>query len=156
MNEPVFAGVARELVLAHAVAAIVLVGSATHHAWVALGLLRRSFRIRLARTYATINAIAYVATVALGALAYPTFRDHVRSHFLDEQSPWASRLFELKEDVATLGLPLVIAAWALSRSLDAREDHRMLPGYVAMVLFVTAAVWFNVTAGLLVTMVKGV
>jgi len=142
-------------VLLHALLAIVLVGAATHHALVALGFLRGEFRTRLSRTYAATTALTYLASVALGALSYPTFRTHVRA-YLDAANPWAARLFEMKEDLATIGVPLVIGTWILSRVIDPREDRLLLPGYVAMVLATTAIVWFNVTAGLMITMIKGV
>jgi hypothetical protein len=152
--QPILASFARELVLVHAIVAFVLVGAVTHHAIVALDMLRGSFRARLTRVYAKTTAVCYVATMALGALAYPTFRVHARA-YLDADAPWASALFEAKEDVATIALPLVLATWIVARSIDPRQDRRHLPGYVAMVLFSAGAVWFELTSGLLVTMVRG-
>ncbi len=147
MGETVFAGLARELVLVHALAAMVLVGATTHHALVAIGYLRGSFRVRLGRVYAAVTLVTYALVMGLGALAYPTFRDHVRE---------PPTMFEIKEDLASLAIPAVIAGGWGSRTLDPHRDRRLLPGYVAMVLFTTGAVWFNVSAGLLVTMIRGV
>jgi hypothetical protein len=146
VGHPVFAGLARELVLVHALAAIVLMGATTHHALVAIGYLRGSFRVRLGRVYATTTLVTYAIVMALGAASYPSFR--VRGP--------APAMFEIKEDLATLAIPAVIAVWWWSRTLDPARERRFLPGYLAMVLFTTGAVWFNVTAGLLVTMARGV
>lgn len=150
------ASMARELVILHTLVAIVLVGAVSHHAIVALRFLRGEYRVRLARIYAATTAVTYLATLALGALAYPTFRVDVRAGYLDAHAPWASWLFERKEDLATLGVPAVIGVWLLARALEPRQDRLLLPGYVALVLLTTGIVWFDLTAGLLITMVKGV
>jgi hypothetical protein len=146
--------IARGLVLLHAVGALILVGAATHHALVALGYLRGSFRARLGRIYAATIAVTYAATLTLGAWAYPTYRVHARP-LLEASAPWAATLFEIKEDVATLTLPLAITTWLLSRTMDPREDGHLVPPYVVMVLLTTGAIWFELTSGLLITMVKG-
>src|SRR5688572_29580211 len=99
---------ARLLVVLHAAAAIVLIGASTHHALIAIGYLRRSYRVRLARIYAAVVLVAYAATFALGAMAYPTYRYRVRGLYLDWYEVWASNLFDIKENFAALGFPAVI------------------------------------------------
>jgi hypothetical protein len=147
---------ARFLVLLHAAAAIVLVGSSTHHLLVALGYTSRERRVRLGRIYALVGACAYAVTFGLGALAYPTYRYHVRGLYLDRHAVWASNLFDMKENFAALGLPLVVGALVLSRVMDPAEDHALRRGYLVMVGLVAFIVWFNVVAGLLVTMARSV
>jgi hypothetical protein len=147
---------ARPLLLLHAAAAIVLIGATTHHALITIGTLRGRARPELARIYAATSAVAYAVTFALGALVYPTYRYHVRGLYLDRHAPWASNLFDIKENFASIGLPLVIGALVLSRVMDYKADRPMLVGYTVMVLGTAAIVWFDVIAGLLVTMVKGV
>ena len=156
MPEVVLENQARFLVLLHAAGAIVLVGASTHHFLVSLGYLRRRYQIRLGRIYAGIVVIAYVATLALGALAYPTFRYHVRGLYLDRHEVWASNLFEMKENLAVVGLPLAVGAWLMSRVMNPAEDRHARVRYAALVLAQTAIVWFNVVSGLLITMVRGV
>ena len=155
MSEPAFSSFARELVLLHTLAAIVLVGAVTHHAVIALRILRGEQRTRVARVHAATSAAAYAATLLLGALAYPAFRV-VRARYLDVHASWASSLFELKEDLAAVGAVAALGAWLLARVIDARHDRELLPGYVALALIATGTVWFDVTSGLLVTMVKSV
>jgi hypothetical protein len=146
---------ARLLVLLHAAAAIVLIGSSTHHLIIALASGRGRYRVRLARLYALVGACAYGVTFALGALAYPTYRYHVRGLYLDRNAEWASNLFDIKENFAAIGLPLVVGALVMSRVVDAREDHALRRGYVVMVALVAFVVWFSVVSGLVITLVKG-
>jgi len=150
------AGIARLLVVLHAVAAIVLVGAATHHAIVAVGYLRGSYKVRLARIYAPTVAVTWLVTFALGLLSYPTFRYATRALYLDRYESWASNLFDLKEHTAALGIPLVLGTFVLSRLIDPKQDRALARAYAAIVVLVAAIVWFDVLAGLLITTAKGV
>ncbi len=156
MPTTVFQSWAPALVVLHALAAIVLIGSSTHHALIAIGYLRGSYKARLGRLYAVVVMVSYLVTFALGAAAYPTFRYHTRALYLDRYAPWASNLFDMKEHFASLGLPLVIGAWLLSRTMEPREDRALLPGYAVMVIGVGLIVWFNVISGFVVTLARGV
>lgn len=154
--EVAFEAIARPLVVLHALAAIVLIGASTHHAIVAVGYLRGVYRTRLGRTYAAVVAVSYLVTFSLGAAAYPTFRTRVRGEYLDAHAPWASNLFDIKEHFASLGLPLVLGAFALSRALDPKHDAALRATYAVMVGGGALVVWFDVIAGLLVTLARGV
>src|SRR5215468_9777770 len=147
---------ARLLVVLHAAAAITLAGAATHHALIALGYLRGVFKIRLARIYAATVAVTWLVTFALGLLSYPTFRIAARALYLDRYEPWASRLFELKEHSAALGIPLVLGAMVMSRTFDPKQDRVLARAYAAIVLFATTIVWFDVFSGLAITLARGV
>ena len=147
---------ARLVVVLHALAAIVLVGAATHHALVALGFVRGVFKIRLARIYAATVAVAWLVTFALGLLAYPTFRYAVRALYMDRYEPWASNLFDTKENFAALGLPLVVLVLVMSRVMDAKEDRVLVRMYAACAVLVAAIVWFDVISGIVITMTRGV
>ena len=151
-----FDGAARLLVLLHAMAAIVLVGASTHHAVIAVGYLRGRFKVRLGRIYAATVAVAYGLTFALGLLAYPSFRYHVRALYLDRYEVWASNLFDTKENFAALGLPLVVCVFVMSRAMKPDEDRGLARAYAAFVLLAAAIVWFDVIAGLAITMTRGV
>ena len=147
---------ARLIVLFHAAAAIVLIGSTTHHALIAVGYLRGSYKARLGRIYAATSAAAYGLTFLLGSMAYPGYRYYVRALHFDRHAPWATALFDFKEDLAAIGLPFALGAFAISRFLDPKNDGAMVRGYALMVIGTTVSVWFNVVSGLLITMVKGV
>ncbi|MBL9018098.1 MAG: hypothetical protein JNL83_28185 [Myxococcales bacterium] len=156
MPEVAFEDAAPALVVFHALAAIVLIGASTHHAIIAVGYLRGSFKTRLGRIYAAVGAIAYGVTFVLGLFAYPAFRYHTRGLYLDRYEPWASNLFDIKENFAALGLPLVIGALVLSRVMKPSEDATLLRGYAAMVLLTAAIVWFSVISGLVIGQARGV
>lgn len=149
-------GAARLLVLLHAAAAIVLVGASTHHAIIAVGYLRGKPKPRLGRIYAAVVAVTYAVTFVFGLLAYPTFRYHTRALYLDRYERWASNLFDMKENFAALGIPLVIGTLLLSRVMDPKTDRRLVGPYAAFVLLVAFIVWFTVISGLLITMTRGV
>ena len=156
MNQPLFFGAAKTLVFLHAAGAIVLVGASTHHALVTLGYLRSVYKVRLGRIYAATVFAAYVMTFLLGSAAYPTYRYYVRGLYLDRHAVWASNLFDIKENFASIGLPLALGAFVLSRVMHPKDDRALLSGYAVMVFAATAIVWFNVIAGLFITMAKGV
>ena len=147
---------ARLLVLLHAAASVVLVGACTHHFLIALGYLRGTYKVKLGRIYAAIIVIAYPITMLLGALAYPTYRYHVRALYFDRHAVWASNLFDIKENFASIGLPLVVGAFLLSRVMIPKQDRSLLLGYFIAVALVTAIVWFNVVSGILITLERGV
>jgi hypothetical protein len=150
------AELARAVVVLHAIAAMVLVGAATHHAIVAVGYLRGGYRVRLARVYAATVAVAWLVTFALGLVAYPTFRYEVRALVLDRDAPWATSLFELKEHLAAVGVPLALGVFAVSRVLDPKSDRAIARVYVAMTIVAAAILWFDTISGLVITMVKAV
>lgn len=154
------------LIVLHALLALVLGGSSVHQAVIATQALRgRPLPGRLARLYSLIALGAYVATLVSGALVYPRYRYFVRGLYLDRYAPWASNLFDFKENLATLGLPLAIGAFMVARELaPARLPGRTgqpagLPGarllYGLFALGTSLIGVFNIIAGLLCTSVRG-
>ena len=68
----------------HAVAAAVLVGATTHHLLWCRHYLRGSYgQAKAERRFATICAIAFVTTFALGNVLYPTYKVRVRAEYFD-------------------------------------------------------------------------
>ncbi len=150
-------GARKLLLILHAAAAIVLIGSATHHALRMPAFLRGKGALRLERIYARIVATAYVTVYLLGALLYPTYRYHVRALFLDRHHPMVSSLFDLKENMATIALLLALALGALGGRLTNDPDDRLLVRvYAGMSLFVAATAWFNVVSGIFIVSVRSV
>lgn len=149
------------LLLVHALCAVVLGGSSVHHAVLAVRVLqRRPVRVRLLRLYALVALIFYVLTSASGALLYPRYRYFVRGLYLDRCAPWASNLFDFKENLATLGVPLAVGALVLSRGLRGPRlragqlEPRALYGLVALGTALVSLI--NLIAGLICTGVHGV
>ena len=156
MPELFLGGMARLLLVLHALAAIVLIGATTHHAIIAYGYLRGRAKPRLGRIYAATIGAAYLVTYGFGLLVYPTFRYMTRALYMDRYERWASNLFDMKENFAALGVPLAIAMFLLSRVMSPKEDRHLVIGYAAMAFLTCAVVWFDVISGLVLTNVRGV
>ena len=167
------------LLVLHALGAIVLSGSSVHQALLAIQLLRRKkVRFRLLRVYALTTLFAYLATMTAGLLLYPRYRVLIRALFLDPHAPWAANLFDWKENIATIGLPLSVGALLLASALsraashanaadaasaadateqpeDPTSDRAVLALYAAMAIGTALVTAGNVVAGFLVTSVRG-
>jgi hypothetical protein len=157
------------LIVLHALLALVLGGSSVHQAVIATRALRGgALPGRLARLYYLIALCAYAATLLSGALVYPRYRYFVRGLYLDRYAPWASNLFDFKENLATLGLPLAIGAFMVARELAparlplpprSTTQPAGLPGarllYGLFALGTSLISVFNIIAGLLCTSVRG-
>jgi hypothetical protein len=75
---------ARPILICHAIAAAVLVGSTTHHLlWCRHYLRGRYGQIKAEKRFATIAACAYLTTFTIGNLLYPTYKVRVRAEYLD-------------------------------------------------------------------------
>ena len=153
----------RPLIILHLLAAVVLGGASVHHAVIAVQALRgKAPRLRLARLYALVSLLAYLATVTSGSLLYPRYRYFVRGLYLDRFAPWASNLFDFKENLATLGLPLAIGALIVARDLHRHapqggpRDRHALVLYGFLALGTATIAIFNLIAGVLCTSVHGV
>jgi hypothetical protein len=144
------------LLVLHALCGLALCGASVHQAVIAVAALAGRLRPRLARIYGLTGLCLYAATLLFGALLYPRYRYFVRALYLDRHAPWAANLFDFKENLATLGLPLCAAAFVLSRDLDALRGEREVRAlYAFFSLGQAAIVLFNAVAGLLVTGVRG-
>lgn len=144
------------LLVVHALLAIALLGATTHDAILVIGFLRGRFgRARLERLYVRIQLVAYLATFLVGSVIYPAYRIYVRAAVFDRWAPWASNLFDVKENFAALGLAVTIAyAWLRGRFEPAR-DAAWGPLYAVLGLTVAALVWFQVVAGLVLVAERG-
>lgn len=149
-------GLRKLLLVLHFASSVALVGSSTHLLLQMPALLRGKSRQRLERIYGRVVAAAYAATYALGALLYPTYRYHVRALFLDHRHPMVSNLFDVKENLATIALPLALALGALGGRMTDPADRPFRPVYAAMSLLVASVVWFDVISGVLIVSYRGV
>ena len=101
-------------VVLHALCALALCGTSVHQAVYALRLFTRPLRrLRLTkcRLFSRLVLLSYLAVMGLGGLLYPRYRYFVRGLYLDRYAPWASNLFDFKENLATVGLPFAVAAF---------------------------------------------
>ncbi len=150
-------GATRPLLVLHALIAFALCGATTHLAIVSVQLLRGRVHLgRLARVYSQVIGATFVCAFALGLILYPDYRYFVRALFLDRYEPWASNLFDMKEILAGLGLPLALALFFVGRRLDPKEHRGVLPYFAALSLSVWGIALTAAISGLVVTSVRGI
>ena len=147
---------ARPLLVVHALVAMAALGASTHLVVLSVGLWRGKAHLsRLAKVHAQVIGATFTACFVLGLFIYPAYRYHVRGLYLDRYAPWASSLFDMKENLAALGLPLSAALFSLGRRLDLEDRAAALP----LLVFLSVALWlltvFAVVSGLVITSVKG-
>ncbi len=80
----------------------------------------------------------------------------MRALFLDRHHPMVSNVFDVKENLATIALPLAFALGALGGRLTDPADKPYRPVYAAMSLFVASVVWFDVVSGVLIVSYRSV
>ncbi|MCZ7582763.1 MAG: hypothetical protein M5R36_05180 [Deltaproteobacteria bacterium] len=152
----IFEAIGKPLVVAHALCAFSAAAVSVHLALHARSVARRRGGHKRGRVFAKTTGILFAATVLTGLLAYPNFRYHVRGLYLDHHFPWASNLFDMKENLALLILPfMALALWTDASS--AKDDTAAAKKTFAWSTAVTAAVLAAcVVMGLVITLVKGV
>ena len=140
----------RIVVLAHAVGAVLVSGSVGHLGVLGLArLLGKEVAPGRLAVHARNSLLGLGLTFALGLLAYPHYRVYVRGLVLDRDAPWASNLFDIKENLAAFCLPLALAVLAMERDRAAPR----LSATFCVLLFVFTT--FVMTSGFLVTLVHG-
>jgi hypothetical protein len=80
----------------------------------------------------------------------------VRALFLDRHHPMIANLFDIKENLATIALPLAFALGVLGGRLGDPDDAPYRPVYAAMSAFVAAVVCFDVVSGVLIVSYRAV
>jgi hypothetical protein len=171
----------------HAISAAVLVGATTHHLLWCRHYLRNSYgRVKAERRFATICAIAFVSTFALGNILYPTYKVRVRAEYFDNPAAVAgevklrvanhralgvaptptqsvvqslspvARLFDIKEHWVALGCMASIALWILSRKLHPKDEPRVLALYVGLSAVQCGTAWLGAVVGLVTASYRSV
>ncbi len=146
----------KSLLLAHTVAAGVLVGSSTHLALQSISLMRGRARPRLLRIYPPVAFIAWLVIVVLGAWMYPTYRIAVRHEYLDIHAVWASILFDIKENLALFVGPLLGVAWLMSKTISDELETAMRRWFAAACIAAAVIAWWNTLSGILIVSVRSV
>ncbi len=148
-------GAARWVLVFHALSGFALLGSTTHLALAVISVLRgRRSSLRMIRVQSWVVALLFATTFAAGLLLYPHFRVLVRGFGLDRDAPWASNLFDVKENFALLGLPLSVVMLTTHRAVEPRST--MLPFFAVSAFGCWLLVAFASISGLIVTSVRGI
>jgi hypothetical protein len=149
------------LLMAHMLASVALIGAITHQALAVLAPVvasreRRGFWQRFrsvnAAGYAGAVCVLWVATFVFGAWVYTRYRIYVRMP-LEHEAHWSVvGLFELKENITTLGmfmLPAYLIFWR-NAGVAAYDAARR---WTTLVL--AAIAWIGFLLGHIVVNVRG-
>ncbi len=150
-----FASSGKILVLLHTLAATVLLGACTHQIVVAWRSRRGVLNQRLSRIYGLTAGLSAVATVGLGALAYPPYRYFTRGLYLDHCAVTVSKLFDVKEDLAVLALGAAALVWCTTRVLHRHSDRVVFDVYLGASVSLGAIIWFNALSGFFIALTRG-
>lgn len=149
----------RFLLIFHGLNSLALSGASTHLALVSVALAsgrpRRWASPKLGGTYARVTGYLYLGSVAIGACIYPSYRYLVRGLYLDRYEPWASNLFDMKETLAALGLPMAIGLILLHDAFKL-ESMAARNVFLLCAFLVFSIVIFDVVAGMVVVSIRSV
>jgi hypothetical protein len=144
------------LLLVHLFATFVLVGSMTHNLLIVVNYLRGKFgRQKLEWLYVRVSFWTYIIVYVLGVLIYPAFGAYIRPEHFDQQIPWATGLFEVKEHWGAIGLALFFVYYFLRRTFQPAEERDKLFLYVPLCFLLNLVLWYKVIVGCYLTLLKG-
>jgi hypothetical protein len=147
------------LLILHALLAVTLLGAITHQTisvWLPARKAAGSFVGRMrsvpASSYANAIIVLYVATAALGAIIYPSYRLTVRVVLQQMEMFAANGAFELKEHFVAVGLGMLPAYWFFWRQPLASDYVRTRAALTAILAFV---VWWSFLVGHVLNNIRG-
>ena len=146
------------ILIVHGLLAVALLGAITHQALAVTraaarrGTVMGRFRAVEPQGYSNLVVILFAATTVLGAILYPEYRLIVRPVLEAGNLRAANGIFEVKEQLAALGLLLLPAYWAAWRD-------PLRPEYAAarcgMTCFLAFVVWWNFLTGHVLNNIHG-
>ena len=147
------------LLIAHGLAAFMLLGAVTHQAlgvWLPARSKSASFanRLRAVPPTSYVNAIVvlFLTTTILGGIIYTNYRIGARLT-LERARFWKTfGAFELKEHIVTIGLGILPAYWYFWRARLGEEYARTRAMLTTVLAFV---VWWGFVVGHLANNVRG-
>jgi hypothetical protein len=147
------------LLIAHGLAAFMLLGAVTHQAlgvWLPARAKSATFvnRLRAVPPTSYVNAIVvlFLTTMILGGIIYTNYRIGARLT-LERGRFWKTfGAFELKEHIVTIGLAILPAYWYFWR-VPLREEYARTRAMLTTVL--AFVVWWGFLVGHLANNVRG-
>jgi len=144
------------LLLAHLIAAGVLVGSLIHNLLIVNNYVHGKFGRKKREWYfVRVSLWSYVIVYVLGCLIYPAFRIYFRATYFDTDLPWATGLFEVKEHWGSLGLAFFCVYYYLRKNFEPDVEKDKLWLYVPLCVLLNVIVWYKVIVGCYLSLLKG-
>ena len=147
----------RTLLIVHALCALALVGSITHHFIWSVRYLRGQFgRARQERMFLAIATALFGVVFTLGLVLYPQYKLEVRVGWLDAHHPGVAKLFDIKEHAMMVALGLLVAQNLLARRGHPAESKDPVSRltYVGIAGLSTLLIWAAAVIGLLTVSYK--
>jgi uncharacterized membrane protein len=123
----IFEKVATGLAYAHGFLGMVGLAVLVYAIWLQLSMhhTKEFGASKLERLMTITGAILIITTLILGSMVYPAFRVEVRAAYMDEEMPWATGLFEIKEFLASVALFVYIGLMFMAAFTDySKEGER--------------------------------
>ena len=146
------------LLLIHGLIATLLVGAITHQALAACwparapddaSFMRAARAVRAAR-YTNAVVVLYIATMMLGSVIYPHYRENVRPFLEDHHWNPSVGFFEIKENLVAIGLGMLPLYWWLWQGAEtARKGLKPVTVMIALI------VWWSFFVGHYLNNIKG-
>ncbi|UCF15184.1 MAG: hypothetical protein JSW59_17390 [Phycisphaerales bacterium] len=144
------------ILLVHLFVTFVLVGSLTHNLLIVVKYVRGKFgRKKLELYYNRVSLWSYVIVYVLGALIYPAFRVYMRAEYFDEELPWATGLFEVKEHWGAVALAMFVVYYYLRKSFEPDVEKEKLWFYAPLCVILNVVVWYKTVIGCYLSLLKG-
>ncbi|MSP72768.1 MAG: hypothetical protein EXR76_11460 [Myxococcales bacterium] len=121
----------RFLLLTHLLCGVCAAAAAIH----AFAFGSISLDARRTRRLGGLVVVLTLAAVTTGVLLYPDYKVHIRGPLLEVKAPWAARLFDLKEQLVVIAVPL-LGGYFLRGPTGAsgKALSRLMTGAVALLL----------------------
>jgi hypothetical protein len=148
------------LMIVHGLLAVTLLGAITHQAVSVLAPVRQAagggivtrYRAVQGAGYAAAVCVLWIVTFIFGAWIYTKYRMYVRIP-IEQQGFWKTLgVFELKENIAVVGLGALPIYWLLWKDVR-NPDYASARKWLTVVL--AAMVWFMFLGGHIVNNVRG-
>lgn len=154
-----FENISVALLVAHFIAAVVLVGSCTHHAVTLFILLTRkrpSSEWRREKLFNSIVFYSFIVCFIIGSILYPAFRVYVRADYFDQSLKWATGLFEIKEHLLSAALLMTVVSFVLRKNFAMKKETGPRALYAFCVFAVWAIVMFSTITSVVLVAMKSV
>lgn len=79
----------------------------------------------------------------------------MRYHYFDEQLPWATGLFEVKEHWGAVALAMLLVYYFLRKSFQPTAERDKLFLYVPLCFLLNIILWYKIVVGCYLTLLKG-